>query len=1014
MDNRIVDKKIDILKSLISNSSLDIVGWKARTADNPAPEEYVFDGDWVDVELPAYFPAGKTVFLKSRAVVLDEAPIVDTYISFQIDHLEGLLRIDGVPYCGIDMNHLRVQVPRTGALELELEFNSNPEALYHPALAVIPGQFKAAVVCEANRNVEGLIFDLQFAIETSRTISDPRRKKLLAEAVEAALLAVDLTLPRVKLLEEVENARGIIADRLSAIAPDPEAGTMYAVGHSHIDTAWLWQVKETVRKCGRTFSTACRLMEQFPDFHFACSQPQLYQYAKDYYPEVYAQIKTWVAEGRWETTGAMWVEADCNVTSGESLIRQMLHGIAFFKAEFGTRPRNCWLPDVFGYPSSLPEILAGCGITSFYTFKLHWQTTNPFPDHLFYWRGLDGTDILAAVINAEGAYNGFPTPRQLHIGWERYAQKAEYPEVIFPYGHGDGGGGVTEWMLEFMKRAQRPYPGLPAVKTGPSEGFFDDVVKRKPQLPVWDGELYVETHRGTYTTQSALKKANRISELLLREAEIWNAISRKGDQDALRSAWKLVLLNQFHDILPGSSIPQVYVDALRDHESVHNTAKRQIENAQAALTPAVNNSTAIRLFNSLSWARCDAARIKIPSAMGSVALVDSDGTEHLTQIVAHESDGDIAIVEGAEIPSLGYADFNIVAKPSDVISTVCVTPEAIETPLFRMEINSDGAITSLFDKTHCREVISANMPGNDLQLLQDGPEGEDAWNIHDTSDKRRYPFDGETTVSVVESGPVRGIVRVTRHFRESTFEQDIVVTAGSKRIDFVTRVDWQARQTMLKVAFPLAIRSTHATYEVQFGALERPSHRNTSWDKQKFEVPAQRWADISESGYGVSLLNDSRYGYDAKENVLRMTLLRSTTFPDPHADQGKHEFTYSLFPHAGGWVEGETVRRGWELNVPTRSLPVNTVEPPHSFVSITGADAILEALKPAEDGRGLILRMYEPHGARGEVVVKTSMPLANVLECNLVEEDGGRISATGSELRFDILPFQIRTFRLNG
>jgi alpha-mannosidase len=690
----------------------------------------------------------------------------------------------------------------------------------------------------------------------------------------------------------------------------------------------------------------------------------------------------------------------------------MLDGIAFFKEEFGTRPRVCWLPDVFGYPASLPEILAGCGIPYFYTFKLHWQATNEFPVHLFHWRGLDGSEVLATVVNNVGAYNGYPTPHELTRSWQLYAQKAEYPEVIFPYGFGDGGGGVTEAMQEMLQRARKHVPGLPAVRTGSAEGYFDDIVARGPQLPTWDGELYVETHRGTYTTQSALKKANRMSELMLRDAEIWGSIAKRFDSDVLKKAWKMVLLQQFHDILPGSSIAPVYVDALNDHALVRESIAPQIDSSLAVLASSGGADNAVRVFNSLSWARRDPISVRIPPANTAVALVGADGREYPTQIIDSRPDGSVVLVEGAEIPSLGYADFTIASKPAAAKSALTVSAHLIETPYYRIAISPTGGITSIYDKQCAREVIAEGAVGNDLQLFQDGPEGEDAWNIHDTFEKRRYVIEGEAAISFVESGPIRGIVRVRRSHRDSVIEQDIVVTAGSPRIDFVTRVDWQERQTMLKAAFPLAIRSVRATYEVQFGAIERPTHRNTSWDKQKFEVPAQRWADLSEAGYGVSLLNDSRYGYDAHGNVLRITLLRSTTWPDPEADRGTHEFTYSLLPHAGGWVEGETVRRAWELNVPVRTRPVPTAAPSQSFLSVSGASAIVEALKPAEDGRGLILRLYEPHGARGEVVVNAGSSLSSAVECNHVEEDGASISVSGGEFRFMIQPFQIRSFRL--
>ncbi|HEY3417909.1 MAG TPA: alpha-mannosidase, partial [Armatimonadota bacterium] len=568
MDYRIIRKKLELLQQFATSATVPITDWQYRIADFPAVGSYQFDNDWTATTLPAHFPSGKTAFLRAQVHVPEDMPREDSYLAFSFDELEGLLSVNGVPYAGIDGNHQRVLLPPGDTLDLTLEFMSVPAIYAHPEVSARTGDLHGAALVTVNREIEALCYEARFAWEAAQVVTEPRRHALLEAAVEAALLAVDLTLPRPRLLAEVAQAREILREKLAAIHPDPEAGALFAVGHSHIDTAWLWPIRETVRKCARTFSTACRLMERYPDFYFNCSQPQHYQFTKAHYPELYQQIKHWVSTGRWETAGAMWVEADCNVAGGEALIRQMLYGIHFFQQEFGTRPRMLWLPDVFGYPSSLPEIMAGCGVRYFYTYKLHWQARNPFPDHLFRWRGLDGSEVLAHVVNHRGGYSNAPSPEHLVYGWQQYAQKAEYPEVLLPFGHGDGGGGVTEGQMEYLHLAQGQYPGLPALRTGTAEAYFDDVVAADPALPLWDGELYVETHRGTYTTQSEMKRANRQCELLLREAEIWGSLARATGASAtfaastLREAWDGLLLHQFHDILPGSSIGMVYPEAL--------------------------------------------------------------------------------------------------------------------------------------------------------------------------------------------------------------------------------------------------------------------------------------------------------------------------------------------------------------------------------------------------------------------------------------------------------------------
>jgi alpha-mannosidase len=664
----------------------------------------------------------------------------------------------------------------------------------------------------------------------------------------------------------------------------------------------------------------------------------------------------------------------------------------------------CWLPDVFGYPSSLPEILAGCGVRCFYTYKLHWQAKNPFPAHLFRWRGLDGTEILAHVVNHAGGYNNNVVPEHLYKGWSLYAQKAEYPEVLFPFGWGDGGGGPTEEMLEMLQRAKGRFPGLPAVRTGTAQRYFDQVARAAPDLPVWDGELYVETHRGTYTTQSAMKRANRVSERMLRDAEILASLARlagrRVDTRPLRGAWESVLVHQFHDILPGSSIGMVYAEALAAHAGVQRAAERVAEKSVAALMPAGarRKPQGIAVFNTLSWARRDIVAARVADRKGPISVVAPDGRKCPAQVISRAGGRASIVFQAEDVPPLGYAIFAISKEsPDGRRNPLAVSTGKLENRFFRMTLDKEGAITRLYDKINRRDVIAAGRRGNDLQLMQDGPEREDAWNVHETSDRRHYPFEGP--------------------HRSSAIEQDIVLYADLPRIDFVTRADWQERQTMLKAAFPLAIRATRATYEVQFGAYERPTHRNTSWDQQKFEVPAQRWADLSESGYGVSLLNDCRYGYDAKDNVLRLTLLRGTIFPDPEADRGRHEFAYALLPHAGGWAEGETVRRAWELNVPARAMAAGVPgdsPPARGFLSVEGAPAVVEALKPAEDGHGHVLRVYEPNGGRGTVRIRLGFPAVRVRECNLVEEDGERVTVRKGAFQFEIRPFQIRTFRLEG
>ncbi len=1021
MDPRIIRAKLDTLRRRSTRRRWPIEGWQARTADHYAPHQYRYDGEWAPVAGESWWPAGKTVFLRARTATPAEVALDALYLTFDGEGLEGLLSVDGRPYAGIDANHTRVRLPHLGDLDLEVEFVALLRVLCEPSLASERARLRQVRFEEVDAEVEAAWYDLRFAWEAAEAAHDERRRQRLHDALEEALLAIDLTLPDERFQEEVKAARRLLRSRVERIAPDAEAGHLFLTGHTHIDTAWLWPLRETVRKCGRTFSTACRLMEKYPEYRFTCSQPQLYAYTKEHYPTLYQEIKRWVREGRWEATGGMWVEADCNISSGEALIRQILFGLRFYREEFGARPRTCWLPDVFGYPATLPAILQGCGLPFFYTNKLHWQARNPFPHHLFWWEGIDGARVLAHIPRLKSYYNGRPTPEEIQIAWDNFNEKRLYDEVMLPFGYGDGGGGPTEEMLEYARRAGR-YPGLPACRQGLEEAYFDRVVAAAPDLPTWRGELYLETHRGTFTTQAAVKRANRRAELLLREAEIIGALANLSgaaiDLAALRPAWQNLLLLQFHDILPGSSIGEVYAEALRDYAQITGIGEQVRDQALewiAQRTPAAD----VLVFNSLSWDRQDIVLAQVDASADAIEVVDADGAAIPAQAVGRAGSQAMIAFCPPRVPALGYATFRVRPAAAPPTSSLRVTTQHIESRFYRIDLNARGEITRLWDKRLAREVIPPGETANRLQLFQDGPEREAAWNVHATFERREYPFEGETTVAVAESGPVRGVVRVVRTHRASRIEQEIIVYDALPRIDFVTRVDWQERQVLLKVAFPVEIVAEQASFEVQFGVVQRPTHRNTSWDEEKFEVPAQRWADLSEAGYGVSLLNDCKYGYDVKRNVLRLSLLRGAEWPDPNADRGQHVFTYALLPHPGDWRVGETVRRAWELNAPLLALarpatPAadDALPAVHSFLQVDGP-AVVETLKPADDGNGWILRVYEPHGGRGEVAVTLPAAPQEVTICNLVEEPEGTQRCQGERFVFPIRPFQIRTFRLH-
>jgi alpha-mannosidase len=1019
MDERIIRAKLDLLRSRTVKFSINVDGWQVCTADYLRPGQYLYDGDWAPLSQDQGWQAGKTLFLTAQVHIPDDFPSDDTCIDFDLEKMEGLLSVDGRPYSGIDENHRRIILPPGRGFALEAEFICVIRSLSQPEMRKEKARIREIRLLTIDRELEAVYYDLLVAWDASHQIRDARRSQLIQTALEQALLLIDMTAPDQEFLEQVRTAKKVLKQSLAVISPDPEAGKIFFVGHTHIDTAWLWTVEETIRKTARTFSTACRLMEQYPDFTFSCSQAQLYEYMRVYYPDLYEEICRWVKTGRWECTGAMWVESDCNVPTGESLIRQLLYGTAYFEEQFGVRPRTCWLPDVFGYPASLPGILKGSGVENFMTCKLHWQARNPFPNHLFWWEGLDGSRVLAHIPRLRDYYNGLPDADGMVFAWDHYHQKGVYPEVMLPFGYGDGGGGVTAGMLEATRRLTS-FPGLPASRQGVEETYYTDVRQTNPDLPVWVGELYLETHRGTYTSQAKIKRENRKNELLLREAEFFGLVAKESepnfDMSSLQDAWRNLLLLQFHDILPGSSIGQVYQEAGEDHFRIASSASDVRNRAFSALSvPAEPDH--LMLFNSLSWDRTDIVVVPLPRGKEpgqELEIVDDAGNTMPLQVISKDGEPLQAAFVPGPVPAFGYSSVHVRTSETPTTS-LKILANGLENQFFVLELSPEGEIIRLFDKRADRELIPQGEHANVLQLFQDGPEREAAWNIHETYTKRFYSWDAGTKITITETGPVRACVRVEKTYRESHIAQDIALYDRLPKIDFVTHCDWQERQVLLKAAFPLDIRSMVTTCEIQYGAVERATHRNTSWEQEKFEICAHRWVDLSEGDYGVSLLNDCKYGYDVQGNVLRITLLRGPEYPDPDSDRGLHEFTYSLYPHQADWRQGGTVHAAASLNQPiaclSSSAPMPGLALQQSYVEVDGP-AILDWAKPAEDGRGWIVRFYEPHGGRGKVAVHLQKEMKKITACNHIEEDQEQIESTAHSFSFFIRPFEVRTFRV--
>ena len=789
------------------------------------------------------------------------------------------------------------------------------------------------------------------------------------------------------------NARPLL-DEIYAQKNGSIAVELSAIGHAHIDTAWLWPLDETRRKCIRTFSSALKLMQEFPEYKFSCSQAFQYQWMKDHAPSIYAGIKAAVKRGQWVPVGGTWVEPDCNIPAGESLARQFLYGKRFFRKEFGWDCKEFWNPDVFGYNGQLPQIMKLSGVDYFLTQKLSWNQFNKPQHQNFIWKGIDGTGVLTHFPPADtyNAMNGELAVADLRNSETKHQDLERTREAMLLFGWGDGGGGPTRHMLEVLRRAE-DFQGLPRTRQRTSLDFFKRLEISLTDAPVIAGELYFELHRATYTSQAANKRDNRASELALRRVELLASLAaREGrayPQAEFERLWKIVLVNQFHDILPGSSITQVYQDSAKDYAGVL-VACAQIE-AECLAVLTRKNGAGYSVFNPLSWQRTGLVEIPKP-VPGSQKSYDG---EHLCLAAA---------------PSMGGGPLKPLSPPDQARVTSVAGGFVLENATLRAAFARNGQLTSLVHLPTGREVLSAGSKGNQFLLFDDKPVNFDAWDVDAYHLETRQELPGATGVDILEKGPLRAGLEFKYTFGPTSVVQRVFLSAGSGHLEFDTEADWHHSHKFLKVEFPFEVHAREATYEMPFGLAKRPTTFNNSYEIAQFEVCGHRWVDLSEPGFGASIFTDSKYGYSCHGNVMRISLLRAPADPDPVADQGRHHFRYAVYPHAGGLVEGEVVRRAHEFNQPLIAAPGTL--PAHGFFSVDNPNLILDTVKQAEDSKALIVRLYECHGARGKATLTTGFPIKSAVRTNLLEEQTAKAATKGQSIGFDFRPFEIITFKL--
>lgn len=936
-------------------------------------------------EVPAEF-AGKRV-----EAVIDLGFVGD----WPGNQAEALVHLpDGRPLKAVNPLNQYVPIanPATGGEQIDylVEAASNPDILANnfeaPTLlgdVLTAGDhplytFQRADIAVLDEEVWHLDLDLQVLLGVMVHLGEhePRRHEIM-HALDRAMDALDL--------DDISGSAAAVREVLAPVLAKPahaSAHTVSGVGHAHIDSAWLWPIRETKRKTSRTFSNVTSLADEYDDFIFACSQAQQYEWVRDNYPHVWARIQESVKKGQWAPVGGMWVESDGNLPGGEAIARQLVHGKRFFIEHFGIETKGVWLPDSFGYNAAYPQLAKLAGNEWFLTQKISWNQTNKFPHHTFWWEGIDGTRIFTHFPPVD-TYNARFSGEEMDRAVRNYAEKGAGQRSLAPFGWGDGGGGPTR---EIMERARRlaDLEGSPKVVVEHPDEFFAKARAEYEDAPVWNGELYLELHRATYTSQARTKQGNRRSEHKLREAELWAttaALHAPGyayPYEKLDRLWKTVLLHQFHDILPGSSIAWVH----REAEAEYARVAEELEVLTAEAVAALGGGGA-RVFNTSPYDRADVVR---------------DGSGAPTYVT---------------VPASGSAPL-IAAEPTHPVT---VEGRVLDNGLVRVQVAEDGTLSSVYDIRANREVLAEQ--GNLLRLHTDLPNYWDAWDI-DKHYRNRFTDLLETdAVTVVEQDPLLGAIRVTRSFgKGSKITQTITLRSGSPRIDFETEIDWHEAEKILKAGFPIDIRAPHSSAEIQFGHIQRPTHTNTSWEAARFEVSGHRWVHVAEPGYGVAVINDSTYGHDVTRTVredggtttkVSLSLVRAPRIPDPEADQGKHRFTYSLLP--GASIE-DAVAEGYALNLPLRVA--DSAGEPEPVVSVDGEGITVEAVKLADDASGdVVVRLYESSGGRAQGVLRTGFPLAGAKVTDLLErpltEDEAAVDGT---VPVTLRPFQILTLRL--
>lgn len=806
--------------------------------------------------------------------------------------------------------------------------------------------------------------------------------------------------------------------------------TISAVGHTHIDVAWLWPIAQTREKMIRSMSTACKLLDENPDFVFMYNQCVLFDWLKEDAPELYERIKAHVKSGQFEIEGGMWLEPDVNIISGESLVRQILHGVQFQRGEFGVTPRILWLPDTFGYTAAIPQLMKGANLDVFVTSKCSWNDTNRMPSDLFEWQGIDGSNVMAYLITAQTDDKGHRGDHRTDYGphldvsatvgtWNRFEPKSLTDNVLMPFGHGDGGGGPSEEMIENARRLAKGLPGAPKIKMEGIVPFFDrlreNFANKKGALPRWVGELYLEYHRGTLTSLAKNKRNNAFGEHFLRELELLAVYAKVADQEIdthlaeIKSLWKIILLNQFHDILPGTSIPEVYEDSDRDYAVFFEratTLKAKLEQLAFGDRDIIINSAQTRRKSGFVFIEGDL----------NASSVEIVGKKHPLQLARRADGTEFALAPAPNLESGAVQSFTTSDEKVEIKSELNISERHIENAKLRVEINAAGDITSIFDKIAVRELLIEGTVGNRLTVYEDKPIRWDAWDIDWFYEEKSWPVDPAHNITVIETGPHRAAIKVERQYRKSKITQIYALSADSDHIEFDFYADWQESQSLLKAEFDFDIQTDHLTSQIQFGHVKRATHRNTSWDAARFEASMHRWVAFEEPNFAIGILNDVKYGYSAQDTKFAITLIKSGIYPHPTADQESHLCRYAITPQKGPsaleQINQKALDFAWPLKATIAQRAKSSAKQSDVLIEGVPQNIVVHAIKPSEDGKGVIFRICEEMGQRTEAELSLNPCFADVEQVNLLEEPaphGTRSKAGMIAQKFK--PFEIVTLK---